>query len=213
MAYWSIPLARSIANGGFGQANMGSILRQLWKLHTGVGLSRSLALLAPHLHLEAEVARAEQREVEDTDGLEVMPGAATLLAKIPDSRWGVVTSGTNLLATVHLRHARLPIPSVLVSAEHVREGKPHPEPYLMCARLLAIPATECLVIEDAPAGIESAHAAGMKAVGLTSTFSADQLHADAVVCDLRQLQVQSHDGMLNILVNRNRDYGMIVSWE
>jgi mannitol-1-/sugar-/sorbitol-6-phosphatase len=159
-----------------------------------------IRLLAPHLHLEAEVARVERREAEDTDGVEVMPGAATLLATIPASRWGVVTSGTNLLATARLRHARLPIPNVLVSAEHVREGKPHPEPYLMGARLLAIPATECLVIEDAPAGIESARAAGMKAVGLTSTFSADQLHADSVVRDLRQLQVESHDGMLEIRV-------------
>src|SRR5437763_13926843 len=131
-----------------------------------------IQLLAPHLDLEMEVARVERREAEDTDGVEVMPGAATLLTTIPDSGWAVVTSGTNLLATARLRHAHLPIPNVLVSAEHVREGKPHPEPYLTGARLLAVPEAQCLVIEDAPAGIESAHAAGMKAIGLTSTFSA-----------------------------------------
>lgn len=154
--------------------------------------------LAPHLDLEMEVARVERREAEDTDGVEVMPGAAALLATIPDSDWAVVTSGTNLLATARLRHAHLPVPNVLVSAEHVREGKPHPEPYLMGARLLAVPAAQCLVIEDAPAGIESAHAAGMKAIGLTSTFSADQLHADAVVRDLRHISVHARNGILEV---------------
>jgi sugar-phosphatase len=159
-----------------------------------------IQLLAPHLDLEMEVARVERREAEDTDGVKVMPGAATLLTTIPDSGWAVVTSGTNLLATARLRHAHLPIPNVLVSAEHVREGKPHPEPYLTGARLLAVPAAQCLVIEDAPAGIESAHAAGMKAIGLTSTFSADQLHADAVIGDLRQLSAQSRNAMLEVRI-------------
>jgi sugar-phosphatase len=161
-----------------------------------------IRLLAPHLDLEAEVERVEHNEANDTEGVEVMPGAAALLASIPDSRWAVVTSGTNLLATARLRHAGLPIPNVLVSADQVREGKPHPEPYLMGARLLAVPSEQCLVIEDAPAGIESAHAAGMKAIGLTSTFSAAELHADAVVSDLRHLQLESCDGELEVRVRR-----------
>jgi mannitol-1-/sugar-/sorbitol-6-phosphatase len=159
-----------------------------------------IRLMAPHLDLEAEVERVERNEASDTDGVEVMPGAAALLASIPESRWAVVTSGTNLLATARLRYAGLPIPKVLVSADQVREGKPHPEPYLTGARLLAVPSGRCLVIEDAPAGIESAHAAGMKAIGLTSTFSAAELHADAVVDDLRHLQVESRDGMLEIRI-------------
>jgi mannitol-1-/sugar-/sorbitol-6-phosphatase len=154
--------------------------------------------LAPHLDIEAEVRRVEKREAEDTDGVEVMPGAAALLAAIPESRWAVVTSGTTHLATSRLRHAKLPIPKVLVSADEVREGKPHPEPYLLGARLLGFPPGECLVIEDAPAGIEAAHAAGMKAIGLTSTFSASDLKADLVVRDLRHVEVGSHNGMLEL---------------
>ena len=157
-----------------------------------------IRLLAPHLDLEAEVERVERREAADTDGVAVMPGAAELVASIPDSRWAVVTSGTNLLATARLRHARLPSPKVLVSADQVREGKPHPEPYATGARLLSVPQAQCLVIEDAPAGIESAHAAGMKAIGLTSTFSAAELHADAVVSDLRHLTVHARNGMLEV---------------
>ena len=157
-----------------------------------------IRLLAPHLELETEVRLVERREADDKDGVEVMPGAAALIAAIPEACWAVVTSGTTHLATSRLRHAKLPIPKVLVSADQVKEGKPHPEPYLMGARLLNLPATECLVIEDAPAGIESAHAAGMKAIGLTSTFSAGELSADSVVQDLRDLQVIIHNGVLEL---------------
>jgi sugar-phosphatase len=68
----------------------------------------------------------------------------------------------------------------------------------MGARLLGRQAADCLVIEDAPAGIEAAHAAGMKAIGLTSTFSASELHADSVIEDLRHLRVDLRDGKLEL---------------
>lgn len=157
-------------------------------------------LLAPHLDIEGEVVRIERSEADDIDGVEVMPGAATLLAQIPPQRWCVVTSGTTHLATSRLRHAKLIIPNVLVSADQVKEGKPHPEPYLMGARLLGVPPDQCLVVEDAPAGIEAAHAAGMKAIGLTSTFPASELNADAVIGDLRRVMVSTRDGMLEIRI-------------
>jgi sugar-phosphatase len=78
----------------------------------------------------------------------------------------------------------------LVTAEDVACGKPHPEPYLRGAELLGVNAAECLVLEDAPAGIKSAHAGGMKVIGLTSTYNASALsEADAVVGKLMQIQV------------------------
>jgi len=119
-----------------------------------------------------------------------MPGAAELLQSIPTGRWCVVTSGTRHLATSRLRLGKLPIPDVLVTAEEVKQGKPHPEPYLKGAQMLGVDPEECLVIEDAPAGIRSAHAGGMKAIGITSTFPAGELHeADAVIRALTQLRV------------------------
>jgi sugar-phosphatase len=79
----------------------------------------------------------------------------------------------------------------LVTAEDVTNGKPHPEPYLRGAQLLGAKPEDCLVIEDAPAGIQSALAGGMKVVGLTSTYGAPQLRAaDAVVKKLAQVQVR-----------------------
>jgi len=89
----------------------------------------------------------------------------------------------------------LPTPKVLISADDVSKGKPDPEPYLMGAKLLGVNPAQCLVIEDAPAGIRAAHAGEMKAVGITSTYPASELlEADAVVQTLAQIIVKSPGG-------------------
>jgi len=147
--------------------------------------------LAPHLDVEAEVKRIEKMEAEDQDGVVVMPGAADLLKAIPEGRWCVVTSGTRYLASSRLKHASLPTPRVMVSADDVSKGKPDPEPYLTGARLLGMNASDCLVIEDAPAGILAAHAGGMKVIGITSTYSASALGADVVIQKLAQINVRN----------------------
>ncbi len=156
--------------------------------------------LAPHLDAEAEVKRIEKMEAEDQDGVVVMPGAAELLKSIPEGRWCVVTSGTRYLATRRLTHAKLPTPRVMVSADDVSKGKPDPEPYLTGAKLLGMTASDCLVIEDAPAGIQAAHAGGMKVIGITSTYPASALEADAVIQKLAQIKVNSRDGAPGLAV-------------
>src|SRR6476661_5502865 len=156
----------------------------------GVRTIEIVRKLTPHLDAQAEVLRIEKREADDQEGVAVMAGAADLLRDIPGGRWCVVTSGTRYLATARLKLAQLPIPMVLVSADDVSKGKPDPEPYLMGAKLLGVNPTECLVIEDAPAGIRAAHAGGMKAIGITSTYRASELQeADAVVQKLGQIKV------------------------
>jgi sugar-phosphatase len=84
----------------------------------------------------------------------------------------------------------LPVPEVLITSDDVTYGKPHPEPYLKGAEGLRYRPAECLVIEDAPAGIQSARAGGMKVLGITSTYRADSLRqADAVIAKLGQIRV------------------------
>jgi sugar-phosphatase len=181
-----------------------SVARQwrLWAQENGVDPEKVLKiahgrrtvevvrLLAPHLPAEEEVQKLEQREAADTEGVTVMAGAADLVRSLPDGRWGVVTSGTRHLATSRLRLGNLPIPRVLVSADEVVKGKPDPEPFLTGAGLLGVHAEECLVIEDAPAGIRAAHAGGMKVIALPSTYPVSELgEADAVVQGLRQIRV------------------------
>jgi len=156
--------------------------------------------LAPHLDAEAEVKRIEKMEAEDRDVL-VMAGAADLLKSIPEDRWCVVTSGTRYLATSRLKYANLPIPRVMVAADDVSKGKPDPEPYLTGAKLLGMNASDCLVIEDAPAGILAAHAGGMRVIGITSTYPAAALQAEIVVQKLAQIKVTSRDGGQTLTVN------------
>ncbi len=158
----------------------------------GVRTIEIVRKLAPQLDAAAEVFRIEKREAEDQEGVSVMPGAAELLKSIPEGRWCVVTSGTRYLATARLKLARLPIPQVLVAADDVVKGKPDPEPYRMGAKLLGMNVAECLVVEDAPAGVVAAHAAGMKAIGITSTYPASALHeAEAVIQKLASIKVSS----------------------
>jgi len=168
----------------------------------GVRAIEVIRQVAPHLDAAAEVREIESREAEDQKGLVVMPGAAALVNSVPDGRWAVVTSGTRHLASTRLRLAGLPSPKVLVTADDVTHGKPHPEPYLKGATLLGFNPADCLVIEDAPAGIQSAHANGMKAIGLASTYAASELTiADAVVQKLENIRVALNgSGKLEIKV-------------
>ena len=156
----------------------------------GVRTIEVIRRVAPHLDVEAEAAAIENHEAHDQRGVTVMPGAADLLKVIPEGRWGVVTSGSRLLAQNRLRYCGLPVPEVLVTSDDVTNGKPHPEPYLKGARGLGFHPGECLVIEDAPAGIEAGRAAGMKVIGMASTYRPEILeHADAVVKRLGQILI------------------------
>ena len=156
----------------------------------GVRTIEVIRAVAPHLDADAEVWELENREADDHEGVEIMPGAIELIRSIPEGRWAVVTSGTRLLASARLRFGGLPVPKILVTAEDVANGKPHPEPYLKGAERMGVNPSDCLVIEDAPAGIQSARAGGMKVVGITSTYAAARLNeADFVIQRLPQIQV------------------------
>jgi len=159
----------------------------------GVRTIEVIRRVAPYLDVEAEAAAIENHEAGDQRGVTVMPGALDLVRSIPEGRWGVVTSGSRLLASNRLRYCGLPVPEVLVTSDDVTNGKPHPEPYLLGAERLGFAPAECLVIEDAPAGIESARAGGMKVIGMASTYAADALgNADAVIGTLGQILVASN---------------------
>ena len=155
----------------------------------------TVELVAPHLDSTAELAKLERRELDDTDGLVVFAGAARLLAALPSNRWAVVTSGTRRLATKRLRLAGLPVPEKLVSADEVKIGKPDPAPFLRGAELLGLRPGDCVVVEDAPSGIEAAHRAGMTALAVPTTYARPELsQADALLHSLDQLQAVSAPG-------------------
>ena len=137
--------------------------------------------IAPQVDAEREFRVLEQMELDDTDGLRVLPGARELLAALPTERFTIVTSGTRRIATKRLQTAGLPVPANMVTADEVARGKPHPEPYLAGAAASGVDCGDCLVFEDALSGIASAIAAGAQIVGVSTTYTAEELTAAHLV--------------------------------
>jgi sugar-phosphatase len=155
--------------------------------------------LAPELNAEEENLRVEQMEIDDREGVIALPGAARLLNALPPNRFAIVTSATRPLARARIGYAGLAMPEHLVTADDVTEGKPSPEPYLKGAALLGVAAQDCLVIEDAPAGITSARAAGMQVIALPNTYPVDELAGStAIVRSLEYLEVHMRHGSLHL---------------
>lgn len=156
---------------------------------------------APHLDPEAEAVKLEKTEAHDHEGLQLVAGARELIAQIPDGRWAICTSGTGLLAMARLRAVGLPIPRVLISADAVANGKPHPEPYLRTAERLGYRAEDCLVIEDSPAGILAGKSAGASVIGVATTYPVSELtNAHTIVRDLRPIEVKMEGPRLRIAI-------------
>lgn len=117
--------------------------------------------------LEAEgISRAE---IEDVEGVVSIEGAARLLASLPAERWAIVTSAPRALAEARLKAAGLELPVNLITAEDVSQGKPAPDCFLLAAKRLGVDIKDCLVFEDAPAGIAAAEAAGASVMVITAT--------------------------------------------
>ena len=151
----------------------------------------------PHADAEAENLKVERAEIEDLEGVAAYPGAKELLTSLPPHRWTIVTSCTRKLAEVRIAHAGLPMPERLVTATDVQQGKPNPEPYLKGAEHLGFPTAECVVVEDAPAGIKAGKAAHARVIGVTTTYPAEKMKhttADWVVKNCSAISSQLPDG-------------------
>jgi sugar-phosphatase len=150
----------------------------------------TVRLIAPELSAEAELTALAASEATTSNGVYEVTGARELLELLPADAWGVVTSGIRAVAEFRLRYTGLASPSVMVCADEIVRGKPDPEGYLVAAGRLGRSAADCIVIEDTPAGIESAHAAGMRVIAIASTYPRELLTAaDAVVERLTDLRV------------------------
>jgi mannitol-1-/sugar-/sorbitol-6-phosphatase len=153
----------------------------------------TIRLAAPHLDAEAEVA-AFVPPAPDNTPLIPVEGALQLLGALPPSSWAVATSGPRAAAVDRLRRAGLPMPGILISAEDVLCGKPSPDVYLRAAASLGLAPSDCVVVEDAPAGIEAGRSAGMTIIALTTTHSREELPADAWAESLAAIHLREAAG-------------------
>jgi sugar-phosphatase len=154
----------------------------------------TVRLLLPHKNLLEEVARLEDLECSAIDGLVALSGAKQLINELSSSHWAIVTSGSRRLAIHRLHHCGIKQPSVFIVAEDVEKGKPDPEGYKKAADLLGVSYADCVVFEDAPAGIKAARGAGMRSIAFPTTHVLEELNgADICVENLEKLSIQVGD--------------------
>lgn len=153
----------------------------------------------PADQVDAGFADIEETEVADTAGIVRLAGVPELLASLPADRWAVVTSCSAPLAAARLGVVDIR-PQVLVTASDTERGKPDPAPYLAAAARLGFAPQECLVVEDAAAGLESGRAAGCATLGVVGTLGHGVLQADAVVASLRDVTVVAGPDGLRVSV-------------
>jgi sugar-phosphatase len=151
----------------------------------------SVRLLRPDLDDLKELEWLEEMEISDKVGLETLAGVERILENLPEKYWTVVTSATERLARSRMEAGGIRVPARIVSADMVKHGKPHPEPYRKGAELLGLAPADCLVIEDSASGAEAGHAAGCKVIATLYSHSLESLlHADWVLPSLEDLQVE-----------------------
>ena len=156
--------------------------------------SRSIveAVVEEHVDVDLATEDIDRRELADLVGVVALPGAADAMAAV-GPRAAIVTSASRELAVLRLDAAGLLAPEAFVTADDITRGKPDPQPYLIGARKLGVDPSRCLVVEDAPAGLRSARAAGAAALAVTTTSAAEDLEplADLVVRDLSEVEFTS----------------------
>ncbi|WP_421413235.1 sugar phosphatase [Serratia plymuthica] len=143
--------------------------------------------------IQQEFLLLEQVEAQDTDGVTALPGAAALLARLNalDIPWAIVTSGSIPVATARRNAGGLPQPEVFITAEQVKHGKPQPDAYLMGAERLGLAPQDCVVVEDAAAGILSGLAAGCQVIAVNAPADAPKLdQVDLLLSSLEQIAVR-----------------------
>ena len=150
----------------------------------GIPAASLVQQLLPAERRDSALRRIDELEVADVEGVVALPGALPALAALAGAPHAIVTSCTMPLARARMTGAGLTAPEVLVTADQVRRGKPAPDPYLLAADRLGVDPARCLVVEDAPLGLEAARAAGCATLAVVTTTPRGLLVADAVVDDL-----------------------------
>lgn len=166
--------------------------------HHGVPAAGVIALLLPEERQQSANARINELELSDVHDIVVLPGAAEALAVLVDAPNAIATSCTRPLAAARIAAAGLVAPSVVVTVDDVERGKPHPDPFLEAARRLGVDPTRCLVVEDAPQGLQAARAAGCFTLAVMTTTPPEALEADAVVPHLASVTFAVTEGGITV---------------
>jgi HAD superfamily hydrolase (TIGR01509 family) len=124
------------------------------------------------------------------------PGVLQLMQNAMDNRdfrLAIATSGTLEKSRAVLKAARIPYQKmVYINGDQVKNKKPDPELFLIAAQRIGIEPTSCMVIEDAPNGVQAAKAAGAKCIAVTNSTTAENLAEADLICDsLEQIHLKT----------------------
>lgn len=145
----------------------------------------------------SEAKELRYRELVRTRGIELLPGVRRWLMRLKRDGWRQAVASSAPRANIETIIEVLDLREyfdVVVSAEDVQRGKPDPQVFLVAAERVAVPLARCIVVEDAPAGLEAAWRAGMRAIGVRSSHG--ELQADRVVGTLDELPDDAFDALL-----------------
>lgn len=147
--------------------------------------------------IEAEFLELEDYEARHVKGITPVAGAVEFIKRLNEINvpWGIVTSGSLKVASARIKHAGIPFPEILVTSEDIHLGKPDPEPFLLGAQRLNIPATHCIAFEDSNAGLLSASTAGSVVIEvLTPRSTVHDFDIFSTIPDYKNLAVSHKRG-------------------
>ncbi|KAH9169490.1 phosphatase [Lactarius sanguifluus] len=159
--------------------------------------------------LELEVTRFEDAIItmsqeDGREGITLLPGVRTLIDNLGASKhWTICTSATRGYGSAALEVVGIVPPETIVFAEDVAEGKPQPDPYLLGAKRCGVRPERCLVIEDAPAGVQSGRAAGCKTLAVTTSHPRERMVAsrpDYLVEDLSSVTMVPNETGITVTI-------------
>jgi sugar-phosphatase len=154
----------------------------------------------PGIDPEAEAEAITLAEIDDVEGVRAIPGAREFVSTLPKGRWAIVTSAPRALAVRRLEAAGLSAPPVFITAEDIPRGKPDPACYQLAASQLGWSADDCLVFEDASAGIRAGEAAGAAVTVITATHPHAMETSHPTYADYRSLRATVRpDGRLQLM--------------
>ncbi len=169
-------------------------LEEIMAVQQGRPNREVLREFAPHLDLDQEAAEFLKYEEEDVGGVIPIPGAVEAVRAAAQGPWAIVTSANRSLAEIRLRVTGLLIPETFITSDLIHRGKPDPECFLLAAEALHVAPEDCLVFEDAPAGIAGAKAANMQVAGVLTNLSAEVLGAHWHLADFTNVNIHYDSG-------------------
>ncbi|MFI9599596.1 HAD family hydrolase [Streptomyces sp. NPDC052043] len=162
----------------------------VWRLTFGRRPEDTVRDAATHLDPVVERMVLDDLLARERDDILPVDGAAELLEELADNPWAIVTSGDRAFVEHRFAATGLPLPAVRVYGDDVELAKPAPDCFTLAASRLGVAIGACLVVEDAPAGIHAALAAGCTVIGLTTTHPEEAL-SQAHMCATSLAEVRS----------------------